>query len=68
MIAGTYTPFALVALGGSWGVALLAVVWGAAVVGIAVELLDLRRHDGLSVAVYLLLGWIILPALGPLSP
>jgi hemolysin III len=67
MIAGTYTPFALVALGGAWGVALLAVVWGAAVVGIAVELLDLRRHDRLSVAAYLLLGWIIVPALGPLS-
>ena len=67
MIAGTYTPFALVALGGAWGVALLAVVWGAAAVGIAVELLDLRRHDRLSVAAYLLLGWIIVPALGPLS-
>ena len=63
MIAGTYTPFALVALGGAWGVALLAVVWGAALVGIAVELLDLRRHDRLSVAAYLLLGWIIVPAL-----
>jgi hemolysin III len=67
MIAGTYTPFALVALGGAWGVALLAVVWIAAAVGIALELLDLRRHDGLSVAAYLLLGWTVLPALGPLS-
>ena len=67
MIAGTYTPFALVALGGAWGVALLAVVWVAAAVGITVELLDLRRHDGLSVAAYLLLGWTVLPALGPLS-
>ena len=67
MIAGTYTPFALVALGGVWGVGLLAVVWVAAAVGIAVELLGLRRHDGLSVAAYLLLGWTVLPALGPLS-
>ena len=64
MIAGTYTPFALVALGGVWGIALLAVVWVAAAVGIAVELLGLRRHDGLSVAAYLLLGWTVLPALG----
>jgi hemolysin III len=67
MIAGTYTPFVLIALGGTWGVTLLAVVWSGAIVGIAVELLGLRRHDGLSVAVYLLLGWTILPALGPLS-
>jgi hemolysin III len=67
MIAGTYTPFALVALGGARGVGLLAVVWVAAAVGIAVELLGLGRHDGLSVAAYLLLGWTVLPALGPLS-
>jgi hemolysin III len=67
MIAGTYTPFGLVALGGAWGTGLLAVVWTAAVAGIAVELLDRGRHDGLSVAAYLLLGWTVLPALGPLS-
>ena len=67
MIAGTYTPFALVALGGAWGVGLLAVVWTAAAAGIAVELLDRGRHDNLSVAAYLLLGWAVLPALGPLA-
>ena len=67
MIAGTYTPFALVALGGVWGIGLLAVVWVAAAVGIAVELLGLGRHDGLSVAAYLLLGWTVLPALARIS-
>ena len=67
MIAGTYTPFALVALGGAWGFGLLAVVWVAAAAGIAVELLDHGRHDGLSVTAYLLLGWTVLPALGPLA-
>jgi hemolysin III len=67
MIAGSYTPFMLVKLGGVWGVGLLAVVWTAAVTGIAVELLDRGRHDNLSVAAYLLLGWAVLPALGPLA-
>ena len=67
MIAGTYTPFALVAVGGSLGTGLLALVWTAAAGGAAAELLRLRRHDGLSVAAYLLLGWSVLPALGPLS-
>jgi len=33
----------------------------------ALGLLDRGRHDGLSVAAYLLLGWTVLPALGPLS-
>jgi hemolysin III len=67
MIAGTYTPFALVAIGGAWGLGLLVFVWAIAAGGILVELLSLRRHDRLSVAAYLLLGWIILVALGPLS-
>jgi hemolysin III len=63
MIAGTYTPFTLVAIGGAWGAGLLAFVWAVAAAGIAAELLSLRRHDGLAVAMYLLLGWSILPAL-----
>ena len=67
MIAGTYTPFALVAVGGGLGAGLLALVWTVAAGGTAVEMLGLGRHDGLSVAAYLLLGWSVLPALGPLS-
>ena len=65
MIAGTYTPFALVAVGGRLGTGLLALVWTVAAGGTAAELLGLRRHDGLSVAAYLLLGWSVLPALRP---
>jgi hemolysin III len=67
MIAGTYTPFALVAIGGAWGAGLLAFVWAVAAGGVAAELLGVRRSERLSVAAYLLLGWSILPALGPLS-
>lgn len=66
-IAGTYTPFALVAIGGAWGAGLLAFVWTVAAGGIAVELLGLRRPDWLMTAAYLLLGWTIVVALGPLS-
>ncbi len=67
MIAGTYTPFALVAIGGAWGAGLLASVWAVAAAGIAAELLGVRRSERLSVAAYLLLGWSVLPALGPLA-
>jgi hemolysin III len=68
MIAGTYTPFGLVALGGLTGYALLALVWTAAVIGVILKLwhpawLDTRR----SVALYLALGWCALPAVGPLA-
>jgi hemolysin III len=66
-IAGTYTPFLLVAVGGARGLGLLALVWVVAAGGIAVELLGLRRSERLSVAAYLLLGWSVVAVLGPLS-
>ncbi|MEK0082994.1 PAQR family membrane homeostasis protein TrhA [Benzoatithermus flavus] len=67
MIAGTYTPFTLVAIGGAWGTGLCAFVWMVAVMGMAVEILGLSRSDNLLVAAYLLLGWVIVIALGPLA-
>jgi hemolysin III len=67
MIAGTYTPFTLVAIGGAWGVGLCILVWAIAAGGIAVELLAPTRSDNLLVATYLLLGWVILVAFAPLS-
>jgi hemolysin III len=66
MIAGSYTPFALIKIGGETGLALLAAVWGIALFGIAVKLWFPRRFDGLSVALYLAQGWVIIFALGPL--
>jgi hemolysin III len=66
MIAGSYTPFALIKIGGATGAYLLAVVWGAAIDGIALKLLLPRRFDKLSVLLYLAQGWIIDFAIGPL--
>jgi hemolysin III len=59
MIAGTYTPFLLVAIGGAWGLGLLAYVWVVALCGVAMKLFWPSRFDRLSVAAYLLLGWTI---------
>jgi hemolysin III len=67
MIAGTYTPFLLVALGGAWGHALLAFVWTVALGGVVMKLAWPHRFDRLSVAAYLLLGWSIVVALDPLT-
>lgn len=66
MIAGSYTPFALMVIGGIWGWALLGFVWGIALAGVALKLLYPLRFDKLSVAAYLLLGWTVLAALQPL--
>lgn len=66
MIAGTYTPFALVRMGGGWGLGIAIFVWVAAVTGVALKLLYPRRFEGLSVVLYLALGWVILVAIGPL--
>lgn len=66
MIAGTYTPFTVVVLGDAWGLGLLAFVWTVALAGVALKLFWPHRLDRLSVAAYLLLGWSIVVAAGPL--
>jgi len=66
LIAGTYTPFALVRMAGPWGHGIAAFVWSAAIGGIALKLLSPRRLERLSTALYLGLGWVVLAALEPL--
>jgi hemolysin III len=62
LIAGTYTPFMLVTLHGTWGWSLFGVVWGLAAAGI---LLDLMHRSGLrwmQMVIYMVMGWIVLVA------
>jgi hemolysin III len=66
LIAGTYTPFALVSLHGPWGWSLLGVVWGIAVLGILLELGTTRGRQKLSLALYLGMGWIVVIAVKPM--
>jgi hemolysin III len=66
LIAGTYTPFTLVTLRGVWGWWLFGVIWGLAVVGMALEALPQKGNRVLSVAVYILMGWLVVVALKPL--
>lgn len=58
LIAGTFTPFALCAVGGRLGWALFAVVWSIAAIGIVVETTSLRRAKRLSMGLYLGSGWL----------
>src|SRR5574341_890585 len=67
LIAGTYTPFTLVTLRGPWGWSLFGVVWGLAVIGIVQDLVLRKGRRVLSVVLYLLMGWLALAAIGPLT-
>lgn len=63
LIAGTYTPFLLVALRGVWGWVLLGVIWGLALVGVSLKIAFIRRFQKLGVLMYLLMGWLCVIAL-----
>ncbi len=67
LIAGTYTPFALVNLRGPWGWSLLAVVWALAVLGIVFKAILIGRLRVVSVLFYVLLGWLVVVAAKPLG-
>ncbi len=66
LIAGTYTPFTLVTLRGAWGWSLFGVIWGLAVIGIALEGRPRPGHRMVPVIIYLAMGWLIVIALAPL--
>jgi hemolysin III len=66
LIAGTYTPFALVTLNGPWGWSLFGAVWGLAAVGIVQECWLARGARLPSLAIYVLMGWLAVVALAPL--
>jgi hemolysin III len=58
LIAGTYTPFALLALRGALAGALLIAVWAGAAAGIVLKLAWIDAPDSLVALVYVLLGWL----------
>ena len=66
LIAGTYTPLTLVTLQGAWGWSLFGIVWGLAVIGIVVDTLHRQGSRSIQMAIYLLMGWLIVVALYPL--
>jgi hemolysin III len=67
LIAGTYTPFTLGPLRGSWGGSLAAVIWSLALLGIIFKTTSLGfRFHRMSVALYLLMGWLAVLAAKPL--
>jgi hemolysin III len=66
LIAGTYTPFTLVTLHGLWGWSIFGAVWGLALFGLLFENALRRHRRGLSLGLYLLMGWTAVVAIKPL--
>ena len=66
LIAGTYTPVALVTLHGGWGWSLFGVTWGLAVTGIVLKSFLIDRYELLSTVLYVAMGWVVLVAVKPL--
>jgi hemolysin III len=66
LIAGSYTPFALVTLRGPLGWTLFGVNWGLAIFGIVQENILGKRTRALSLGIYVVMGWLIIFAIKPL--
>jgi len=66
LIAGTYTPFTLGVLRGTWGWTLFGVVWGLAVAGVTMKAFNKATHPIFSTGLYLLMGWVVVIAVDPL--
>lgn len=58
LIAGTYTPFALLVLNGALANAILVVVWIGAVAGAVVEMIWINHPKWVAALIYLSLGWV----------
>jgi len=66
LIAGTYTPFTVGILQGTFGWFMFALIWIVAIIGITLRLILGKTHMKVYVAFYLLMGWMIFIGIKPL--
>ncbi len=64
LIAGTYTPFCVLAFSGFWKWGLLAIIWSLAVIGIIVKIFMMHAPRWLSAGTYIVMGWLCIGAIG----
>lgn len=60
LIAGTYTPYTLITIGGRLGAILTSVIWLIALLGVVYKTVWFKKFQGLSVWLYIAMGWISL--------
>ncbi len=63
LIAGTYTPLMLRPGYSAGEIAVLCIVWGLAVIGVTLELLQIKPFKGFSILLYILMGWACMAVL-----
>ena len=66
LIAGTYTPVALLGLQGAWGWSIFGIIWGLAIAGILSKVLIFKEKHLYTDLLYLPMGWVIIVAAKPL--
>ncbi|MBI4975888.1 MAG: hemolysin III family protein [Spirochaetes bacterium] len=66
LIAGTYTPVALIFLRGVWGWSMLGIIWGLAIIGILLKIFSVGKFNVVTTIVYVIMGWLIVIAVKPL--
>lgn len=66
LIAGSYTPFCMLALSGAWKWSIMIIVWSLALTGIILKICWMDMPRWLSTGFYIGIGWIALFALKPL--
>lgn len=66
LIAGTYTPIALLGLKGAWGWSIFGSIWAMAALGFVFKFSPLRKSEKLSLILYAAMGWLIVIAIKPL--
>jgi len=59
LIAGTYTPFAIITLSGTVGWIIFGVIWGLALAGVIIKLFFIGKYEILSTVMYVLMGWLM---------
>ena len=60
LIAGSYTPFLLITIGGLKGIIMLTIIWIAAIIGIIGNSISLEKFSKISFPLYIIMGWMIL--------
>jgi hemolysin III len=59
-IAGSYTPFCISLIGGLEGWRLFGIIWSCAILGIIINAINIEKFKKLSLALYLIMGWMII--------